>query len=74
MIPCASGRHVWIDPVGAARCCNPGWRREFRASGDQPSAGDDPLGATRIRSLPGCGWVWVRVDDGKSLRNGKIEG
>lgn len=25
---CASGRHEWIDPASAAKCCN-GFRREL---------------------------------------------
>lgn len=27
---CRTGRHDWMDPVSAARCCDPHWRRELR--------------------------------------------
>ena len=42
---CSTGRHDWIDPVSAARCCHPQWRRELRIGSAAP--GDDPAGAVR---------------------------
>lgn len=57
---CRSGRHEWIDPLDARRCCSDTWRRSLRIRGDE---GDlDPIGRQRVP----CGaymliYGWVRV-------------
>lgn len=37
---CVSGKHDWIDPVSAARCCRPGWSRKLRGRKDPPLPGE----------------------------------
>lgn len=43
---CRTGKHDWISPVGAARCCDPHWRRELRIGYTEP--GDDPEGIADV--------------------------
>lgn len=30
---CTSGKHDWMDPISAKRCCNPKWQRAIRLRG-----------------------------------------
>jgi hypothetical protein len=53
--PCRSGKHHWLDPISADRCCN-GWRRELRIP--RAELGDDLGGSQRI---PEGTLVWVKV-------------
>jgi len=66
-IPCKSGRHFWVDPVSAGRCCA-GWHQELRVPGPDP--GDDPEG--RVTTDEGT-FVWVR-DEVESTAEAPQEG
>ena len=54
--PCRGrARHVWRDPISAARCCQPGWTRQLREPGEHVE-GDTP----EVRTpAAGTGLVWV---------------
>lgn len=43
---CRTGKHDWIDPVSAARCCDPHWRRELRMGCAEDR--DDLAGAAEV--------------------------
>lgn len=58
--PCRSGRHAWLDPVSAGRCCA-GWHQELRIP--RPLPGDDPQG--RVHPDSGGVYVWVKDPDGQ---------
>jgi hypothetical protein len=55
---CGTGRHTWLDPHSADRCCNPSWAKHLVIYGPdaQPQPGDRP-----IPDLPGTAWRWVAV-------------
>lgn len=55
---CVSGKHEWIDPTSAQRCCAPAWRRVLRRA-DEVTPGEARGGAIDVdgESLV---WVWCR--------------
>ena len=53
---CCSGKHWWIDEVGASRCCSPGWRRELRPYGFHHDLDDK---GRIYQGLTVAGWVRV---------------
>jgi hypothetical protein len=57
---CSSGRHYWLDPISAARCCSPEWARELRFGLSDLQPGDAPDGVTVLRA--GYLYVWHRKD------------
>jgi hypothetical protein len=64
---CASGKHVWTDPVSRERCCNPLWIRITIIPGERMrNVLADPLVAKDgwHRSPDGFGAAWMRVERG----------
>lgn len=64
---CQSGKHNWIEPISAERCCNAEWHRALRPWG---SAQDlDEKG----RAYDGTGFVhgWVKKEKALLVRNGE---
>jgi hypothetical protein len=59
---CRSGKHEWINPISAERCCDPRWRQELRYGMDNIQPGDEQDGITVLRNSPGWIKVWRRVD------------
>lgn len=60
---CRSGKHEWMDPVSAQRCCAPEWRRELRYGYSEPQPGDAEDGT--VPAGGGMLYVWRRIaDDG----------
>jgi hypothetical protein len=53
---CRTGRHTWLDPANAAKCCNPLWTRNLvvYAPDERVQPGDHP-----IPDLPGTAWRWT---------------
>jgi hypothetical protein len=54
---CCTGKHDWLDPISASRCCVPGWKRVLRVSAEDRIDGDMPDGMTRS-GLFGARYVW----------------
>lgn len=56
---CRTGRHAWLSPEDAAKCCDPAWRRVL-AVGDR---GPLPPDATHRGTVAGTpyGFQWLRV-------------
>lgn len=59
---CTSGKHEWIDPVSAERCCDPRWTRELRYGMDDLHDGDEADGIVVLHDAPGWIRVWRRRD------------
>ncbi len=62
MFACRSGRHHWLSPVSAERCCDPQWQRVLRAGAHDLQPGDDEDGQQPISDMGGWLFVWRRVD------------
>ena len=63
MYPCRTNRHTWLDPVSAARCCDPQWRRELRFGIADRIDGDAADGATVVAGGGGQMFVWHRIEE-----------
>lgn len=61
-LKCASGKHVWREPVSRARCCN-GFRQEVRRVADPMMVGEVSGGTYPHEDPSRPGWVWVWVHD-----------
>lgn len=58
---CVSGKHEWIDPISAERCCSGRWYRALRHIDDVDDL--DPNGRTRVAGEPFVnGWVRLPED------------
>jgi hypothetical protein len=56
MMLCKSGRHYWLDPADAEKCCN-GWKRILLLPGDEEPDMD-------IRWVRGeYGYAWMQEDE-----------
>jgi hypothetical protein len=54
---CCSGKHDWLDPVSAERCCRPGWTRVQRFGVGDYEPGDAEDGVVII-GAGGWRYVW----------------
>lgn len=59
---CRTGRHDWLSPVSAQRCCDPHWRRELRMW--RAEDGDDAAEASYVHGEPLLFvWRWCGPSD-----------
>jgi hypothetical protein len=66
---CQSGAHEWIDPICAARCCDPGWKRVLRHTSDYSDL--DAAGRQFRRDLPFV-YGWVKSDSSNAALTGGV--
>lgn len=69
---CCTGKHDWIDPVSAARCCVTGWSRELRFGVSDRVPGDADDGVSMVHAGGGQMYVWHFDGDDDETPNAGI--
>lgn len=55
---CVSGKHEWLSPVSAKRCCVPGWRRELCIGNADDARAHVIGGESAIDGISGAMFIW----------------
>lgn len=71
---CCSGRHEWIDPISAERCCRPGWSQQLRFGASDRIPGDVDDGTVVVSGAGGMMFVWHFESEKVMEHIGRVDG